>query len=120
MRHAALTMARWRALGTFFGEDNRDGGRPHYEAIVPKARQLHLAGATFLRGSLGFGYSSRLRTTKVLRLSEDLPLVVEIVDSEEKITAFLLEIDKLMTSGLVTIETVRVLQYGRGKIASGD
>jgi PII-like signaling protein len=109
-----------RALRIFIGEDDRDGGRPLYEAIVLKAREMHMAGATVLRGALGFGHSSRLHTTKVLRLSEDLPLVVEIVDSEEKIAAFLPELDKLMTSGLVTIATVRVLQYGSPRIRQGD
>lgn len=105
-----------QALRIFIGEDDRDDGRPLYEAIVLKGREMHLAGATVLRGALGFGHSSRLHTTKVLRLSEDLPLVVEIVDSEEKIAAFLPELDKLMTSGLVTIETVRVLQYGGARV----
>jgi protein CrcB len=104
-----------QALRIFIGEDDRDGGRPLYEAIVLKAREMHIAGATVLRGALGYGHSSRLHTTKVLRLSEDLPLVVEIVDSEEKIAAFLPELDKLMTSGLVTLETVRVLQYGAAR-----
>ncbi|OWY17128.1 hypothetical protein B6V73_09825 [Thioclava sp. JM3] len=102
-----------QALRIFIGEDDQNQGRPLYEAIVLKAREMHLAGATVSRGALGYGHSSRLHTTKVLRLSEDLPLVVEIVDSEEKIAAFLPELDRLMTSGLVTIETVRVLQYGQ-------
>ncbi|WP_199257935.1 DUF190 domain-containing protein [Paracoccus binzhouensis] len=99
-------------LRVFIGEDDRDGNRPLYEAIVLKARELHLAGATVLRGAMGFGHSSRLHTTKILRLSEDLPLVIEIVDSEEKIDAFLPTLDSLMTSGLVTLEKVKVLQYG--------
>ncbi|WP_420404242.1 DUF190 domain-containing protein [Nisaea sp.] len=99
-------------LRVFIGEDDRDGNRPLYEAIVLKARELHLAGATVLRGAMGFGHSSRLHTTKILRLSEDLPLVIEIVDSEEKINAFLPTLDSLMTSGLVTLEKVKVLQYG--------
>lgn len=101
------------ALRIFIGEDDRDDGRPLYEAIVLKAREMHLAGATVLRGPLGYGHSSRLHTTKVLRLSEDLPLVIEIVDSEDKVEAFLPELDRLMTSGLITMENVRVLQYGR-------
>lgn len=105
-----------QSLRIFIGEDDQDGGRPLYEAIVLKAREMHLAGATVLRGALGYGHSSRLHTTKVLRLSEDLPLVVEIVDSEDKIAAFLPELDRLMTSGLVTIETVRVLQYGNAQL----
>lgn len=99
-------------LRVFIGEDDRDGNRPLYEAIVLKAREMHLAGATVLRGAMGFGHSSRLHTAKILRLSEDLPLVIEIVDSEEKIDAFLPTLDSLMTSGLVTLEKVKVLQYG--------
>jgi PII-like signaling protein len=83
-----------------------------YEAIVLKAREQHLAGATVLRGAMGFGASSRLHTTKILRLSEELPLVVEIVDSEENINAFLPILDDMMTSGLVTLEKVQVLKYG--------
>ena len=99
-------------LRVFIGEDDRDQGRPLYESIVLKAREMHLAGATVLRGGMGFGHSSRLHTTKILRLSEDLPLVIEIVDSEEKINAFLLELETIMSSGLVTLEKVQVLQYG--------
>lgn len=100
-------------LRVFIGEDDRNDGRPLYEAIVLKARELQLAGATVVRGALGFGHSSRLHTTKILRLSDDLPLVIEIVDSEEKINAFLPTLNSLMTSGLVTLEKVRVLQYGK-------
>lgn len=99
-------------LRIFIGEDDRSGGSPLYEAIVLKAREQHLAGATVLRGAMGFGASSRLHTTKILRLSEELPLVVEIVDSEEKINAFLTMLDGMMTSGLVTLEKVQVLKYG--------
>ena len=99
-------------LRIFFGEDDKFGGRPLYEAIVLKAREMHLAGATVLRGPMGFGASSRLHTTKILRLSEDLPLVIEIVDSEEKINEFLPVLDGMMSSGLVTLEKVQVLQYG--------
>ncbi|MGE0502537.1 MAG: DUF190 domain-containing protein [Rhizobiaceae bacterium] len=100
-------------LRIFIGEDDKDDGRPLYEAIVLKAREMHVAGATVIRGAMGFGHSSRLHTTKILRLSEDLPLVIEIVDSEEKIGEFLPVLEQLMqTSGLVTIEKVRVLQYG--------
>ena len=96
----------------FFGENERFGYKPLYEAIVLKARELQLAGATVLRGPMGFGRSSRIHTAKILRLSEDLPIVVEIVDAEEKITAFLAEIETMMGSGLVTLEKVKVLQYG--------
>lgn len=102
-----------RLLRIFLGEDDKDDGRPLYEAIVLKAREMHLAGATVLRGAMGYGHSSRLHTTKILRLSADLPLIIEIVDSEEKINAFLPELDKIMSSGLVTIEKIHVLQYGR-------
>ena len=99
-------------LRIFIGEDDRDGAAPLYESIVLKAREAHLAGATVLRGAMGFGHSSRLHTTKILRLSEDLPLVIEIVDTEDKIRAFLPTLDRIMTSGLVTLEKVEVLQYG--------
>jgi hypothetical protein len=102
-------------LRIFIGEDDRHQHMPLYEAIVLKAREQHLAGATVLRGPLGFGHSSRLHTTKVLRLSEDLPVIIEIVDSEEKIEAFLKLLDGMMASGLVTLEKVKVLQYGARK-----
>ena len=99
-------------LRIFIGENDDFQGKPLYEAIVLKAREQHLAGATVLRGPMGFGKSSRLHTSKILRLSEDLPLVIEIVDSEEKIRGFLPVLDRMMTSGLVTLEKVQVLQYG--------
>ena len=99
-------------LRIFIGEDDVVHGAPLYEAIVLKARQTHLAGATVLRGAMGFGASSRLHTTKILRLSEDLPLIIEIVDSEDKINAFLPVLDGMMSSGLITLEKVQVLQYG--------
>jgi PII-like signaling protein len=99
-------------LRIFIGEDDRAGHLPLYETIVLKAREMRLAGATILRGPVGFGRSSRLHTTKILRLSGDLPIVIEIVDGEDKIDAFLPELEKLMGSGLVTLEKVRVLQYG--------
>jgi PII-like signaling protein len=102
-------------LRIFFGEDDKCEGRPLYECIVLKAREMHLAGATVLRGPMGFGHSSRLHTAKILRLSEDLPVIVEIVDSPEKIDAFLPSLEQMMGSGLVTMETVRVLQYGPGQ-----
>jgi uncharacterized protein len=99
-------------LRIFFGEDDKFEHLPLYEAIVLKAREMHLAGATVLRGPAGFGHSSRIHTTKILRLSQDLPMVVEVVDSQEKIDSFLPVLDKMMTSGLITIEKVQVLQYG--------
>lgn len=102
-------------LRIFIGEDDKEDGRPLYEAIVLKAREMHLAGATVLRGALGYGHSSRLHTSKILRLSEDLPLIIEIVDSEEKIAAFLPALDAMMTSGLITLEKVQVIQYGNSK-----
>lgn len=102
-------------LRIFIGEDDRHQHLPLYEAIVLKAREQHLAGTTVLRGPMGFGHSSRLHTAKVLRLSEDLPMVIEIVDSEEKINTFLPLLDGMMGSGLITIEKVKVLQYGQDK-----
>ena len=103
-------------LRIFIGENDRWQHQPLYQAIVLKARELHLAGATVLRGPMGFGHSSRLHTTKLLRLSEDLPLVIEIVDAEEKIDEFLAAVDGMMGSGLVTLEKVRVIQYGPASV----
>lgn len=102
-------------LRIFIGESERCAGKPLYEAIVLKARELHMGGATVLRGPLGFGRSSHLHTAKILRLSEDLPMVVELVDSQEKIDAFLPVLDAMMGSGLITVEKVQVLQYGGRK-----
>ena len=99
-------------LRIFLGEDDRTGGRPLYEALVLKAREMHLAGATVIRGPMGFGHASRLHTAKILRLSEDLPLIIEIVDAEESINAFLEAIEPMMTGGLITLEKVQVLRYG--------
>ena len=99
-------------LCIFIGESDRFDHKPLYEAIVLKAREMHIAGATVLRGPMGFGHSSRLHTAKILRLSEDLPLVIEIVDSEDKIKTLLDVIDGMMQSGLITLEKVRVLRYG--------
>src|SRR5438477_12746909 len=98
-------------LRIFIGESDRCEHKPLYEASVLKARELHLAGATVLRGPMGFGKSSRLHTAKILRLSMDLPLVIEIVDSEEKINAFLPVLDKMVKGGLVTLEKVKVVAY---------
>jgi uncharacterized protein len=102
-------------LRIFFGEDDKYGSLPLHEAIVLKAREMHLGGTTVLRGHMGFGHSSRIHTTKILRLSQDLPVVVEIVDSQDKINVFLPVLDEMMGSGLVTIEKVQVLQYGADK-----
>jgi len=98
-------------LRIFIGESDRWHHQPLYEAIVLKAREMHLAGATVLRGPMGFGKSSRLHTAKILRLSMDLPLVIELVDSEEKIQQFLPVLDAMMQGGLLTMEKVRVIQY---------
>jgi uncharacterized protein len=100
-------------LRIFCGEDDKFGHLPLYEAIVLKAREMHLAGATVLRGSIGFGHSSHIHTTKILRLSQDLPIVIEIVDSQDKIDSFVPVLDGMMSSGLVTLEKVQVLQYGK-------
>ncbi|HEX4646038.1 MAG TPA: DUF190 domain-containing protein [Verrucomicrobiae bacterium] len=101
-------------LRIFIGESDRWEHRPLYEAIVLKAREAHLAGATVLRGPMGFGKSSRLHTAKILRLSMDLPLVIEIVDSEEKIRAFLPSLEGMIGGGLVTLEKVQVIHYEAG------
>lgn len=98
-------------LRIFVGESDRFGHHPLYEAIVLKAREQGLAGATVLRGLMGFGKHSILHTAKILRLSEDLPMVVEIVDSLEKIEAFLPQLDEMISDGLVTLETVKVIHY---------
>ena len=99
-------------LRIFIGENDRVGHHALYEAIVLKAREQELAGATVLRGPMGFGHSSRLHTAKILRLSEDLPVIVEIIDSEQKIAAFLPLLDEMVKGGLVSIEEVRILRYG--------
>jgi len=102
-------------LRIFIGESDEFGGRPLYEAIVLRAREMHLAGATVLRGPMGFGQSSRLHTAKILRLSADLPLIIEIVDREDKINELLPALEDMIGSGLVTLEKVQVLQYGKNK-----
>ena len=105
-------------LRIFIGESDREKGRdrPLYEAIVERAREAHLAGATVLRGPMGFGRHSRMHAAKLLELSTDLPIVIEIVDAEEKIDAFIPVVDELVSEGLVTLEAVRVLKYA----APGD
>lgn len=101
-------------LRIFIGESDRHDGRPLYEALVLKAREAGLAGATVLRSPMGFGAASRLHTTKILRLSDDLPIIIEIVDEEPKINAFLPTLDAMMGGGLVTLEKVRVIHYRHG------
>src|SRR2546426_11971458 len=105
-----------KLLRVFIGEHARWQHQPLYEAIVMKARDLGLAGATVLRGPMGFGAHSRLHTAKILRLSEDLPVIIEIVESEQKIQSFLPELDKMVGDGLITLEKVRVITY-RAKAA---
>ena len=103
-------------LRIFIGESDRWHHHPLYEAIVLKARELHMAGATVLRGPMGFGKSSRLHTAKILRLSMDLPLVIEIVDAEEKIQELLPLLDGMLQGGLVTTEKVKVIDYRAGPV----
>ena len=101
-------------LRIFIGESDRWHHQPLYEAIVLKARELHLAGATVLRGPMGYGKSSRLHTAKILRLSMDLPLVIEIVDAADKLNAFLPPLKQMVGGGLVTLEKIQVVHYGSG------
>ncbi len=105
-------------LRIFIGESDRHGGHPLYEAIVLKARESGLAGATVLRSPMGFGAASRLHTAKILRLSDDLPIIIEIVDEEGKINAFLPQLDSMIGGGLVTLEKVRVIHYRHGSGAA--
>ncbi len=101
-------------LRIFIGEDDRADGRPLYEALVLKAREMGLAGATVLRGPMGFGPKTRrLHTAKILQLSTDLPMIVEIVDSEDHIKSYLDAIDPIMPSGLVTLEKATIIRYGK-------
>ncbi len=100
-----------RLLRIFVGESDRYGGRPLYEALVLEARRRGLAGATVFKGFMGYGAHSRIHTAKVLQLSEDLPVMVEIVDTEEKIQAFLPVLDEMVREGLVTLEKVEVIRY---------
>lgn len=101
-------------LRIYLGELDKHGHQPLYEAIVLKAREAGLAGATVLRGPMGFGAHSRLHTAKILRLSEDLPVLIEIVDKEDRIAAFLPTLDQMLGDGLVTLEKVRVIHYRGG------
>ncbi|HOI54006.1 MAG TPA: DUF190 domain-containing protein [Phycisphaerae bacterium] len=108
-------------LRIFIGEGDRCDGRPLYEALVLEARRRGLAGATVLKGAMGFGKNSRLHTASILRLSADLPVVVEIVDRSERIEAFLPEVNRMVADGLVTVEKVRVLAYrDRGTTPAED
>jgi PII-like signaling protein len=105
------TEGEGQLLRIYIGESDRWEGRPLYEAIVRAAREQGLAGATAFRGIEGFGATSRIHTVKVLRLSEDLPIVVEIADRPERIAAFMPTIDMMVREGMVTIEKVKILVY---------
>ena len=107
-------------LRIHLGESDHWHHQPLYEAIVLKAREMHLAGATVLRGPMGYGRSSRLHTAKVLRLSEDLPLVIEIVDEEGRINSFLPVLEEMMQGGLVTMEKVKVISGGKRPASPSD
>ena len=98
-------------LRIFIGESDKYKGKPLYEQIVLKARELHLAGATVLRGLMGFGADSRMHSAKILRLSEDLPVVIELVDTEENLNKLLPFLDETVQEGLITLEKVRVIKY---------
>ena len=103
-------------LRIFIGESDKWQKRPLYEAIILKARELGIAGATMLRGMMGYGATSRIHTAKILRLSEDLPVVIEIVDSSEKIAALLPAIEEMVQEGLVTLEAVQVIHYRSARL----
>jgi PII-like signaling protein len=110
--------AEGKLLRVFIGEADQWEGRPLYEAIVQEARRAGLAGATVTKGFLGFGRKSHMHTAKLLRLSEDLPVIIEIVDGEDKINAFIPRLDEMVQEGLVTLERVQVVMYranGEGK-----
>jgi PII-like signaling protein len=102
-------------LRIFISESDKWHGKPLYEAIILRARELGVAGATMLRGMMGYGAASRIHTAKILRLSEDLPIVVEIVDSKDKIESLLPMIDEMVQEGLVTLEDVKVIKYRHSK-----
>jgi PII-like signaling protein len=112
------TPSEGELLRIFIGESDHYGGRPLYEAIVEEARKRGMAGATVIRGVLGFGAHSRIHTAKVLRLSEDLPMVVEIVDTAARIEAFIPDLDRMMDEGMVTVEKVRVIVYRHSEAKS--
>lgn len=103
--------AKAQRLSIYIGESDRWQGKPLYEQVVLKARELHLAGATVLRGPMGFGADSRIHTAKILRLSEDLPIVVQIIDTQPNVSLLLAELEKMIGGGLVTIEEVGVAIY---------
>jgi PII-like signaling protein len=106
-------------LRIFIGETDKWEGMPLYEALIFKAREMGLAGATMLRGLMGYGAASRVHTAKILRLSEDLPVIVEIVDSQERIASFLPIIDEMVQEGLVTLERVQIILYRHNTATAG-
>ena len=119
MKHGVFhTPELAKRLRIYVGESDKFHGAPLYEAVVLKARELHLAGATVLRGPMGFGANSRIHTAKILRLSEDLPIVVEIVDAAEKVASLVPHLEEMVTGGLVTIEDVGVLIYSPSECPS--
>jgi PII-like signaling protein len=109
-----LNVVEAELLRVFVGTEQKYRHKPLYEAIVLAARERHLAGATVLHGSMGYGAASRIHTSKILRISEDLPIVVEIVDTPQKIEAFVPVVDSMMEKGLITVETVKVIAYRHG------
>lgn len=119
MQHGVFHVPqRAQRLTVYIGEADKWHGVPLYEAIVLKARELHLAGATVLRGPMGFGADSRIHTAKILRLSEDLPILIEIVDSAEKIATLTPHLEEMLQGGLVTLEDVNVLIYSPSRPSS--
>lgn len=104
-----------QVLRVFIGENDTFQGRPLYEQIVKKAREMNLAGATVFRGIMGYGAASRIHTTKVLRLSEDLPIVVEIVDEADRIDLIIPFLDEIVKEGLITRENITVIKYRHNK-----
>jgi hypothetical protein len=111
---------RGQLLRIFIGESDQWEGSPLYEAIVLKAREMHLAGATVLRGPMGFGKNSHMHTAKLLELSTDLPVLIEIIDTEDRMAAFLPVVDRMVSDGLVTIEEVEVFKYAGGRAEGGE
>jgi hypothetical protein len=109
--HVVILPSEAQLLRIFIGESDKHGHRPLYEGIVEEARKRGMAGATVVRGVMGFGKASRIHTAKILRLSMDLPIVIEIVDKPERIAAFLPDLDKMIEDGLVTLEPVQVIKY---------
>lgn len=107
-------------LRIFIGDSDRAEGRPLYQVLVERARAMGLAGATVLHGPMGYGRHSRVHTMKLVELSADLPVVIEIVDSHEAIERFLVEVDRLVLEGLVTMEKVRIVDYGSRDGGEGD